>query len=221
MLLFTARYVRNLIRLALLMCLISETIQLQAQVVSARAGRICHVNGEVLCHRHDDKEVKQLEVGVMLNNGDYVFTTSNAHVEWSLTPDSYLKVAGDSQVQVREIDLEAMRFDVGRGEVLITLRSLENKASLVIHTPPALLTITKPGLYQIRVMGDGETEANVVKGELQYLDRGGKLNKVKKRRRVYFYKVEKSSPPQNSEATPISSFSTSTILRRDLECLVE
>jgi len=147
------------------------------------------VQGEVLYHRHEDKGVRQLDVGTRLNNGDIVFTTNNSCAEWSLTPDSYLRVANDSHVQVNEASLDHMRFDVMKGEVLITLRSLQKGTSLEIKTPPALLTISKPGIYRILVAATGETDADVGKGELQYVDSRHRLNKVKSGTSVHFYKV--------------------------------
>jgi hypothetical protein len=151
------------------------------------------VRGEVLYHRHEDKGVRQLDVGTRLNNGDIVFTTDTSYAEWSLTPDSYLRVANDSRVQVYETSLNHMRFDVMRADVLITLRSLENGTSLEINTPPALLTISKPGIYRIVVAANGETDADVGKGELNYVDSQGKLKRVKKGRRVHFYKAESNN----------------------------
>lgn len=63
----------------------------------------------------------------------------------------------------------------------------------MLNTLPSLLTIHKPGRYIIRVNANGETEAIVVEGELRYKDKEGKLNSLKKGKRVYFYKVEKSN----------------------------
>ena len=165
----------------------------KAQVVSARAGVVCHVDGEVWYHAHSSKGggVQQLEVGTELNNGDFVITSDKGLAEWSLNPDSYLKVAANSHVLAQETNLDRMRFDIKRGEVLINIRAFNNGASLVLHTPPGLLTVYKPGRYLIRVAEGGETEAIVGKGELRYKDKNGKLTSVKEGRRVYFYKEER------------------------------
>lgn len=191
----------NLIKAFLLtpvLCCRSEALPIQAQVVSARAGQVCHAQGKVLYHRHEDQKdrgVRQLEVGTILNNGDIVFTNGSSYVEWLLTPDSYLRVANNSNVQVNETSLDHMRFDIIRGEVFITLHSLEKGAALVIKTPPSLLTISKPGIYRIVVAATGETSADVRKGELQYADSQGKLSTVKKGKRLRFHKAENSSRP--------------------------
>ncbi len=178
-----------------IICWLVAPTRLQAQVVSARVGQVCHIRGEVLYHRHEEKGVRQLHVGATLNDGDIIFTTGGGRAEWSLTTDSYLQATGDSQIVVRETRFHKMRFDVMKGEVLITLRSLEKGASLVISTPPAPLTIYKPGIYRILVAADGETGADVGKGELRYVDRRGRANKVKAGKRVHFYKVAGGDGP--------------------------
>lgn len=185
--------------LAPVLCCRSESLPIQAQVVSAQAGQVCHAQGEVLYHRHEDQEdrgVRQLEVGTRLNNGDMVFTNGSSYVEWLLTPDSYLRVANNSNVQINETSLDHMRFDIIRGEIFITLNSLDKGAALVIKTPPSLLTISKPGIYRIVVAANGEASADVRKGELQYVDNQGKLSTIKKGKRVRFYKPESSGHPQ-------------------------
>ncbi len=153
---------------------------------------VCHVEGDVWHHSHSKGEkVQQLEVGTKLNQGDLVLTGDKGFAEWSLNPDSYLRVAANSQVRIQETSLDRMRFDIERGEVFINIRSLNNGASFALHTPPGLLTVYKPGRYLIRVAESGETEAIVGKGELRYKDKKGKRNSLKEGRRVYFYKEEK------------------------------
>lgn len=164
----------------------------EAQVVSAQAGVVCHVDGDVWHHPHSKHGVQQLEVGMEMNNGDLVVTGDEGLAEWSLNPDSYLRIGANSQIRVQETNLDRMRFNIERGEVFINLRSLSNGASLVLNTPPGLLTVYKPGRYLIRVSESGETEATVGRGELRYKDKKGKLCKVKEGRRVYFYKLEKN-----------------------------
>ena len=190
---------KKVVLLTLVLCCGSGALTIQAQFISAWAGQVCHAQGEVLYHRHEDQEdkgVRQLEVGMRLNNGDIVFTNDSSYAEWSLTPDSYLRMASDSSVQVYETSLDQMRFDIIRGEIFIALRSLGKEASLVIKTPPSLLTISKPGIYRIVVAANGETSADVRKGELQYVDSQGKLSPIKKGKRVRFYKPESSGHPQ-------------------------
>jgi hypothetical protein len=164
----------------------------RAQVISARAGLVTRVEGEVRCHHHErEGGVKELRAGERLNDDDIVFTNETGRVQWTLNPDSYLSASPGSTVRVNDTSLEQMSFGVERGEVVVVVRSLGKGISLTIRTPPVPLTVHKAGLYRFRVTEDGGTVAEVVKGELRYTDETGSLVVVKKGRSVTFRKAEK------------------------------
>ena len=163
-----------------------------SQVVSARAGLVTRVEGEVRCHHHErEGGVEVLRVGERLHDDDIVFTDEAGRAQWTLNPDSYLTESPGSTVRIHDTSLERMSFGVERGEVVVSLRSLREGISLTIRTPPGPLTVHKAGLYRFRVTEDGGTVVEVVKGELRYTDEAGKLNVVKKGRSVTFRKAEK------------------------------
>jgi hypothetical protein len=164
----------------------------QAQVVSARAGLVTLVEGEVRCHHHErEGGVEELHVGERLHDEDIVFTNASGRAQWTLNPGSYISASSDSTVRVYDTSLDRMSFGVERGEVVVNARSLGKDVSLTIRTPPGPLTVYKAGLYRFRVADDGETEAAVVKGELRYVDERGNLNVVKKGKSVTFRKSDK------------------------------
>ncbi|MGH9942318.1 MAG: hypothetical protein ACRD9R_08170 [Pyrinomonadaceae bacterium] len=180
--------------LALLACLCVDpptVSRAQEKLVSARAGLVTLVEGEVLRRPGGGKEVEPLKKGVTLADGDVVLTTGKGHADWSLTPDSYLHVGAGAFVRAYGTGFGAMHFDVERGEILVVVRSLKGGASLVIHTPPGQLTVHKAGRYLFRVAENGETEAAVAKGELRYRDERGKEFSLKKRMKVNFYRAGK------------------------------
>lgn len=165
------------------------SVPLSAQIISTRAGTVKNVRGETFFRCHlNEKEALPLEKNLLLHNGDTVLTTEEGSVAIALNPDSYLVLSADSLMKVVETDLGAMHFDIERGEILIISRSLKGGASLVIHTPPAVLTVFKRGNYRIFVDKNGNAEANVGSGELRYIDENGELKRVKKGRKVNFVK---------------------------------
>jgi hypothetical protein len=121
-----------------------------------------------------------------------VFTSKTGSVTWALNPDSYMVVAADSVVRVYAAALDRMHFDVERGQVVVVSRSLKGGAALVIHAPPGILAVYKPGRYLFRVAEGGETEASVEKGELRYEEKGRTVS-VRKGRKVYFRRVGKTT----------------------------
>ena len=164
----------------------------QAQVVSARAGLVTRIEGEVRCHHHErEAGVEELHVGERLHDEDIVFTNGSGRAQWALNPNSYLSASPNTAVRVYDTSLDRMSFGVERGEVVVVTRSLGKDVSLSIRTPPGPLTVYKSGLYRFRVADDGGTEAEVVRGELRYVDERGNPNVVRKGRSVTFRKSDK------------------------------
>ncbi len=162
------------------------------QVVSARAGLVTRVEGEVRCHHHErEGGVEELRAGERIHDDDIVFTNETGRAQWTLNPDSYIAESPNSTVRVYDTSLDRMSFGVERGEMVVAARSLSKGVSLTIRTPPGPITVYKAGLYRFRVAEDGGTVAEVVRGELRYTDETGKLVVVKKGRSVTFRKAEK------------------------------
>ena len=164
-------------------------LPLEAQIISTRAGTVKKVEGEVFyrCH-NNEKEASPLEKGLKLHEEDTLLTAKGASVVITLNPDSYLLVGADAFLRVKQTTLDAMHFDIERGEIFVFARSLEDSVSLVIHTPPAVLMVYKKGDYRFLVKENGNTEANVIRGELRYLDNQNNLVRVKKGKKVNFVK---------------------------------
>ena len=154
---------------ALLGCCFCAT---HGQVIRAEAGLVRKVNGEVLIHCHSrESGFSTLRDGEALHYEDLVITNSSAFIVFALNPGSYLQMSAGTTLRVRETALSAMHFDVNVGEVIVHVGSLKNGASLVLHAPPGILEIRKKGLYRVSVDADGNTQVNVVRGELAYFDK--------------------------------------------------
>lgn len=160
--------------------------QAQSQVISARAGIVSRVEGDVWFRQSGTTGLQSLRVNQKLTAGDLVLTGSSGRVEWSLNPGSYLQVGHSSQVRIYETNLNQMHLDVERGEVFAVVAVFDKRAALVLDTPPALFTVAKRGRYRVRVQMGDETEAAVAEGELRFTDAEGKEIKVTKRRRARF-----------------------------------
>jgi hypothetical protein len=165
---------RRLAAVTFLLALCIPATRAQEKVVSARAGLVMRVEGEVRCHHHErEGRVEELRVSERLHDNDIVFTNETGRVRWTLNPDSYLSESPGSTVRVYNTGLDRMSFGVERGEVIVNARTFGKDVSLIIRTPPGPLIVYKSGLYRFRVVDDGETEATVVRGELRYTDERG------------------------------------------------
>lgn len=159
------------------------------QVIRAEAGLVTKVNGEVLIHCHNrESGFSTIRDGELLHNDDLVITNSSGSIVFALNPGSYLQMSPATTLRVRETVLSAMHFDVDVGEVIVHVGSLKNRASLVVHAPPGLLDIREKGLYRISVNPDGNTQVNVIRGELLYPDNDNRPVRLKEGKQVDFLK---------------------------------
>lgn len=158
-----------------------------AQVIRTEAGLVQKVDGEVLVHCHTrESGFSSLRKGEVLHQEDLVVTTTNGSMVFSLNPGSALQMSPDTTVRIRDTVLTGMHFDVEGGEVIVFVDSLDDGVSLVLHAPPGIFEIRTTGLYRVLVNTDGNTRANVVRGELIYNDSEKGRQRLKKGRQVDF-----------------------------------
>jgi hypothetical protein len=155
-------------------------------IVSTRVGDVSRLDGEVRSKQRGEANPRELQVGDKLSEGDIVLTGAQSRAEWSLGPDSYFQVGGESQVRLYET-LDEMHFDIERGEVFVIVSSLDKGEVLELDTPHALLTVARRGRYRIRVSKNGDTEATVVQGELRFVNSKGEAGRVTTRKQIHFF----------------------------------
>jgi hypothetical protein len=181
---------RLIISLCLMTIVCSWTMRQEeaesTQVISARAGTVTRLNGEVWYRHRNETEVRPLKLGERLADGDMVLTGDHGRLELSLNPESFLQIGALSQVRLYDSRLDRMHFDIEQGEVFVIARSMANDVTLVLDTPPALLTVVRSGRYRVRVKASDATEAAVATGELQFVNKQGETIQITKGRRVRF-----------------------------------
>src|SRR5262249_8020304 len=71
-------------------------------VISAKAGGINAITGQASVHGKGDSDWQQLSITDDLNAGDRVRTAYDGRVEILLNPGSYLRVGGNSEVELSD-----------------------------------------------------------------------------------------------------------------------
>jgi hypothetical protein len=130
------------------------------------------VNGDVNYRRNDAKF--PLEPGLKLEKGDFIETSPNAHAELLLQPGNYLRVAGDTELQIINDEHDRMRLKLNRGTVTIEILSKENLGSFYssyearylirLLTPDAAVFMGEPGVFRISATPNRPTELIVRNG---------------------------------------------------------
>ena len=163
--------------IAIMIGLISQDAPRQESFEGFISGiRANAVKGEVVYRRGDAKF--NLEAGHKLEEGDFIKTESNSYAELLLQPGSYLRVGGDSELQIFSDQHDKMRFKLKRGSISLEVLSKEGEGSFLyditlsqifelirVITPNAEVFITRSGIFRINSLGTGRTDVIVREGE--------------------------------------------------------
>lgn len=151
-------------------------------VISAKAGGINAITGDASVHARGESEWQQLSITDDLNEGDRVRTAFDGRVEILLNPGSYLRVGGDSEVELSNSTLANLEVRLLRGTAIVEATGADGlELNINISTPHTKLAIVRQGLYRLNVVPGDATELIVRKGRVILSDSHTKVkggNKV-------------------------------------------
>jgi len=151
-------------------------------VISAKAGGINAITGEAGVHSRGESDWQQLMITDDLNAGDSVRTAYDGRVEILLNPGSYLRVGGDSEVELSNNTLSNLEVRLVRGTAIVEATGADGlELNINISTPHTKLAIVRQGLYRLNVVPGDATELIVRKGRVILSDSHTKVkggNKV-------------------------------------------
>jgi hypothetical protein len=167
------RITRNLATLAtvcalvLVVCASISAQNREKYVISAKAGGVNAVTGQATVHGKGESEWQQLSVTDDLNAGDRVRTAGDGRVEILLNPGSYLRVGGNSEVELSNNSLENLELKLIRGTAIVEATGADGlQLNISISTPHTKLAIVRHGLYRLNVVPGDATELIVRKGSV-------------------------------------------------------
>ena len=151
-------------------------------VISAKAGGINAITGEARVHSRGETGWQQLLITDDLDAGDRVRTAVDGRVEILLNPGSYLRLGGDSEVELSNNTLENLEVRLLRGTAIVEATGADDlDLNINISTPHTKIAIVRQGLYRLNVVPENATELIVRKGRVILSDSHTKVkggNKV-------------------------------------------
>ena len=151
-------------------------------VISAKAGGINAITGQASVHSRGETDWQQLLITDDLDAGDRVRTAYDGRVEILLNPGSYLRLGGDSEVELSNNSLENLEVRLLRGTAIVEAAGADDiDLNINISTPHTKLAIVRQGLYRLNVVPENATELIVRKGRVILSDSHTKVkggNKV-------------------------------------------
>jgi hypothetical protein len=135
------------------------------RVVSARAGGVNYVLGDVKYRPKGSDVWKTLSTRDTLDSGDAVRTGAAAVVEVLLNPGSYLRAGGATEFVLADASLDELRIRLNRGSVVVEAMSYgDAKLDIRVDTPQTQSAILRTGIYRYNATATGTTEVIVQKG---------------------------------------------------------
>jgi hypothetical protein len=154
-------------------------------VISAKAGGINAVTGEARVHGKGDSDWQQLTITDDLKAGDRVRTASDGRVEILLNPGSYLRIGGNSEMELSNNSLANLEVRLIKGTAIVEATGADGlELNINISTPHTKLVIVRQGLYRLNVIPGDATELIVRKGRVILSD--ATQTKVKGGNKVIF-----------------------------------
>lgn len=151
-------------------------------VISAKAGGINAITGQASVHSKGAGDWNQLSITDDLDAGDRVRTAYDGRVEILLNPGSYLRVGGNSEIELSNNSLENLEVRLLRGTAIVEATGADGlELNISITTPHTKLAIVRHGLYRLSVLPGDATELIVRKGRVILSDSHTKVkggNKV-------------------------------------------
>jgi hypothetical protein len=156
-----------------------------ARLVSARAGGVNFVAGDVTFRRAGETGWQRLTTSEVLKSGDAVKTGADGRVELLLNPGTYFRAGENTEFELVEAALDDLRLSLARGAAVVEATGYDDlDLSIVISTPQTRVSIVRSGIYLVTVGGSGLTEVAVRKGRAKVgevaetLVKGGQVARV-------------------------------------------
>ena len=128
--------------------------------------RISLINGDVSVRRGDTGEFVAAAINSPVVVQDRVVTGVNSRAEVQLDYSNYIRLAGEAEIRLSELEYRRYQVQVARG--LVTVNVLrDSDADVEIATPAISIRPNKRGIYRIVVRPDDTTEVTVRKGEVE------------------------------------------------------
>ncbi|MDT4896784.1 MAG: hypothetical protein QOH25_1861 [Acidobacteriota bacterium] len=147
----------------------AEAQNREKYVISATAGGINYVSGNVTVQRRGALRQEALTATDDLKTGDSVTTAPGGRVEVLLNPGSYMRVDERSEFELADASLDSLRVKLVKGSAILEVTGADGmRLEIGVQTPQTEAVIIKRGIYRFNVLPNETTEISVRKGRALY-----------------------------------------------------
>lgn len=137
-------------------------------VISAKAGGINFVFGEVTTRRKTATEALPASTLDTLENGDQIQTGPDGRAEILLNPGSYLRLGENSVIEFIDTSLDSLRIKLSSGVALIEVAGDDDEiAPVELTLAGSSVLFDKQGLYRVQYREPETATIRIQKGSLR------------------------------------------------------
>jgi hypothetical protein len=144
-------------------------------VISARAGGVNFVRGDVFVARSGDKV--RLDEGDQVDAGEIVSTGPSGRAEILLNPGSFLRLDSNSSVELKTTSLDDLEIKIHSGNVMFEVFA-SSRFRVELIAPKGRIFLVESGVYRVSVDTQGTPSVQVWQGLARLGDRA--LTRVQK-----------------------------------------
>src|SRR3954470_22027596 len=121
-----------------------------ARLISANAGGVNLISGDVKARRAGSQEWQRVSVKDDLKSGDTTRTGADGRIEVLLNPGSYLRASGSTEFELTDSSLDNLRLSLTGGSVLVEATGYDEMGiNIQITTPRTRVELARSGVYRI------------------------------------------------------------------------
>lgn len=125
----------------------------------ARVGRVSLADGHVAFHAAGETEWSAAAVNYPIATGSALSTDPQSRAEIRIGSET-IDVAGDTEVDVSQIDEHVIKLAVPRGRIDLNLREIGQGESVEVDVPRGAVSLLQAGIYDV-VAGDADHPARI------------------------------------------------------------
>ena len=145
---------------------------LAQQAPPARVGRVSFVSGTLAFHTAGQTEWSAAAVNYPVATGGSLWTDADSRAEIRIAPNT-IDMAGNTELDVAELDERVTRLGVPQGRINLHLRHLDQGQSFEIDIPRGAVQLLQPGYYDIDAgTQDQPARVAVFEGSAQFIGGG-------------------------------------------------
>src|ERR1051326_413991 len=128
--------------------------------------RVSLINGEVTVRRGDSGEWVAAALNAPLMAEDRIATSPNSRAEVQFDAGNILRIGGNAEVRLTQVDYSRYQMEIARGTVTYTVAKPAG-VSIEVDTPNVSVRPAKQGIYRISVTEAGESQVISRSGEVE------------------------------------------------------